>query len=136
MSSVYCLWSSCTTLKLALESSLRRCCIPVMPASATAIAAASTEPPNSASPPTTCPSIVMITATSRAAGTAVSSSNARSVTAVTALADLPGVRSACQPVIKPHLASPALPQTGTPTRHQHDMSCSLFVNAPLDLDVP
>src|SRR5215467_3066019 len=135
MSSVYCLWSSCTTLKLALESSLRRCCIPVMPASATAIAAASTEPPNSASPPTTCPRIIMITAASRAAGMATSSSSASSVTAITALADLPGVCSSCQSVITPTSLAPEYDKA-VASLQQHDMSCPLVVNAPIDQDVP
>src|SRR5262249_22128639 len=39
-----------------------------MPASATAMAAARTEPPNSASPPTTCPTIIMSEAALAAAG--------------------------------------------------------------------
>src|SRR5690348_4682965 len=63
------------------------------------MAAARTEPPNSASPPTTYPSIIMTTAASRATGTAATSSSASSVTAIMALADLSGVRSAYQPVI-------------------------------------
>jgi hypothetical protein len=51
----------------APESSLRRCRIPLMPASATAMAAARTEPPNSASPPTTYPTIIIHPATVRRA---------------------------------------------------------------------
>src|SRR5215469_9687792 len=135
MSSAYWLPSCCTTLKLALESNLRRCCIPAMPASPTAMAAASTEPPNSASPPTTCPSIIMITAASSAAGTAATSSSASSVMAIKALADLPGVRSAYQLVIT--LTSlPGIRQGPGPTPQQHDMSCPTDVNAPLEQDVP
>src|SRR6516165_8010753 len=70
-----------------------------MPASATAIAAARTEPPNSARPPTTYPSIIMTTAASRATGTAATSTSASSVTAIMALAGLSGARSAYQTVI-------------------------------------
>src|SRR5262249_43195183 len=91
--------------------------------------------PNSASPPTTCPSIIMITAASRAAGTAASSSSASAVTAITALADLADVRSVCQPVITlTSLARSA--SRARATHQQHDMSCPRFVNAPVDQDLP
>ena len=63
------------------------------------MAAARIEPPNSASPPMTCPSIIMTTPASKATGTAATSSNASSVTAITALADLSGIRPTYQSVI-------------------------------------
>ena len=72
------------------------------------MAATRIEPPNSASPPTTCPSSIMITAASRATGTAATSSSASSVRATTALADVSGVRSAYQPVITLTSQRPAL----------------------------
>src|SRR5215467_2152829 len=97
--SVYWLPSSRTTRTPLPDSSLRSCRIPLMPASATAMAAARTEPPNSASPPTTYPRIIITTAASRATGTAATSSSASSVTAIVALAGLSGVRSAYQTVI-------------------------------------
>src|SRR5215471_17421570 len=65
--SVYWLPSSWTTRKLLPETSLRRCRIPLMPATATATAAARIEPPKSASPPATFPSSMMTTPASRAA---------------------------------------------------------------------
>src|SRR6266567_9054845 len=105
-----------------------------MPASATAVAAARTEPPNSASPPATDPSIIMTTAASRATGTAATSSSAASVTAIMALAGLSGVRSAYQPVITltpqgPELIKgPAYPSTR--------YVVSFIVNAPLDQNHP
>src|SRR5262249_41532249 len=89
---------------------------------------------NTASPTTTCPSIIMITAASSAAGTAASSTSASTVTAITTLADLPGVGSECQPVIT--LTSLARSTSGPwPPRHQHDISCPLVVNAYLDRHV-
>src|ERR1700691_2315131 len=106
-----------------------------MPASATATAAARTEPPKSASPPTTYPSIIMTTAASRATGTAATSNSASSVTAIMALADLPGIRSAYQPVITltsqgpEPVSGPRLPKT---TRYV----VSSGVNAPLDQNHP
>ena len=58
------------------------------------MAAARTEPPDSASPPATYPSIIMTTVASRATGTAATTtSSASSVTPIVALAGLPGVRS-------------------------------------------
>src|SRR5262245_37759529 len=110
--------------KLSPESSLRSCRIPLMPASATAMAAARTEPPNNASPPTTYPSIIMTTAASRATGTAATSSSASSVTAIMALAGLPGVCCAYQPVITLTSQGPE-PVTGPGLPKQHDMSCHL-----------
>src|SRR5213076_2848863 len=106
-----------------------------MPASATATAAARTEPPNSASPPTTYPSIIMTTAVSRATGTAATSSSASSVTAIMALAGLSGIRSAYQPVNTltsqgpEPVKGPGLPQT---TRYV----VSSDVNAPLGQNHP
>src|ERR1035438_8266719 len=133
--SVYWLPSSRTTRKLPPESILRRCRIPFMPASGTAIAAARTEPPNSASPPATYPSTIMTTAASRATGTAATSNSASSVTAIMALADLSGVRSAYQPVITLTSQGPE-PVNGPRLPKQHDMSCPLWVNAPLDQNHP
>src|SRR5262249_51988730 len=95
-----------------------------MPAGATAMAAARPEPPNSASPPPTYPSSIMITAASRATGTAATSSSASSVTAIMALAGLSGIRSTYQPVIMLTSHGPA-PVTGPGLPTQHDMSCPL-----------
>src|SRR6202022_172198 len=99
-----------------------------MPASATATAATRTEPPNSASPPTTYPSIIMTTPASRATGTAATSSSASNVTAITALADLPGICCAYQPVITFTSQSPE-PFKGPDLSEEHDMSCVLYQRA-------
>src|SRR5262249_42187014 len=129
--SVYWLPSSCTKRKLPPETSLRRCRIPPMPASATAVAAARTEPPNSASPPTTCPSIIMTIPASRATGTTATSRSASSGTASTALADLSGARSTSQPVTT--LTSQGQsPSRARATRYV----VSFIVNAPLDQNHP
>ena len=94
-----------------------------MPATATATAAARIEPPDSASPPVTCPSIIMTTPASRATGTAATSSSASSVTAITALADLSGVRSAYQLVIM--LTSPG-PELFTDHARQNNTICRVL----------
>src|SRR5690348_7136186 len=90
-----------------------------MPASVTATAAARTEPPNSASPPTTCPRIIMTTPASRATGTAATSSSASSVTAITNLADRSGIPSVRHLVITFTSQDPA---NGPPPQEQDDMS--------------
>src|SRR5713101_8633250 len=106
-----------------------------MPATATAMAAARIEPPNSASPPTTCPSSIMTTPASRATGTAATSSSASSVTAITALADLSGVRSAYQPVIT--LTSQGPSSSRTQACINNTICRVLYVcNAPLDQNHP
>ena len=116
------------------ESSLRRCRIPLMPAIATVWRRRGSSRRDSASPPTTYPSIIMTTAASSATGTAATSSSASSVTAIMALADLSGVRSAYQPVIM--LTSPGpelLKGPGLPNNTICRVPC---VNAPPGQDHP
>src|SRR5580700_316891 len=106
-----------------------------MPASVTAITAARTEPPNSASPPTTYPSIIMTTAASRATGTAATSNTASRVTAIMALADQPGIRSAYQPVITLTSQGPE-PVNGPRLPKSTRYVVSTIVNASLDQNHP